>query len=60
MEVRLYRDINHPEMQMEIRLALEEAGLDLHFMEIVTGLMRAYGWQVAQAISYVQAALRTT
>jgi hypothetical protein len=41
-------------MQFEIRMALEDAGLDLRLMDTVTGLMKTYGYTVAEAIACVR------
>ncbi len=60
MEIRFYRDVTHPDMMFEIRLALEDAGLDIRLAETVAGLMRTYGWQIPRAIWCVRAGLRLT
>jgi hypothetical protein len=55
-EIWFYRDVRHPDMLFEIRLALEDAGLDVRLTETVAGLMEGYGWQIPQAIHCVRVA----
>lgn len=45
-------------MLFEIRMALEDEGLDLRLVEVVAGLMDSYGWQIPQAVTTVKNALR--
>lgn len=58
MEVRFFRDAWHPDFQMEIRLKMEDAGLDLRALDAVTGLIEHYGWSIAKAIAAVKLALK--
>lgn len=55
-EHRFYRTARHPDMLFEIRLALEEQGLDLRTTEIVAALMDYYGWTIQRAIIAVKEA----
>ena len=56
-EFRFYRSATHPDMLFEIRLVLEEHGLDIRLTEIVAGLMDAYVWDIPQAIRCVKTAV---
>lgn len=58
-EHRFYRSAKHPDMLFEIRLALEDAAMDVRLTGVVAGLMDFYGWQIPKAIACVRAALPT-
>ena len=57
--IRFYRSAKHPEMLFEIRLALEDAGMDIDLTEVAADLMDAYGWQIWRAIASIRSALGT-
>lgn len=58
MEVRMYRDPNHPELVAEIEAALAEAELTTTLAPTIAGLMGTFGMTIAEAIALVHRAIR--
>lgn len=57
MEVRMYRDPNHPELVDAIDAELAGAELATTLRPMVTGLMGTFGMTIAEAVAMVRRAV---